>query len=121
MTRNASTSDLNARAYSYFARLFAGDLSAFGGPATDDAIAGHIRAEQMSLVLGYSVGIMVANACNAGIAPLRTRCALSPACGEGWGKVFPQRDNPRADKALTRRCAPTSPQAGEARSPRLLP
>ncbi|CUT11330.1 diguanylate cyclasephosphodiesterase GGDEF EAL domains with PASPAC sensors [Bradyrhizobium sp.] len=50
---------------SYFARLFAGDLSAFGGPATDEAVTGHIRAEQMSLVLGYSVGIMLANACNA--------------------------------------------------------
>ena len=49
----------------YFTRLFAGDLSAFGGPATDDATAGHIRAEQMSIVLGYSVGIMLANACNA--------------------------------------------------------
>ncbi len=50
---------------SYLARLFAGDLSAFGGPATDEAVAGYIRAEQMSLVLGYSVGIMLANACNA--------------------------------------------------------
>lgn len=49
----------------YIARLFAGDLSAFGGPATDEAVAGHIRAEQMSLLLGYSVGIMLANACNA--------------------------------------------------------
>lgn len=49
----------------YVARLFAGDLSAFGCPATDEAVAGHIRAEQMSLVLGYSVGIMLANACNA--------------------------------------------------------
>lgn len=49
----------------YVARLFAGDLSAFGGPATDEAMAGHIRAEQMSLVLGYSVGIMLGNACNA--------------------------------------------------------
>ncbi|MDA9521615.1 diguanylate cyclase [Bradyrhizobium sp. CCBAU 11434] len=49
----------------YFARLFAGDLSAFRGPATDETVAGHIRAEQMSLVLGYSVGIMLANACNA--------------------------------------------------------
>lgn len=49
----------------YVARLFAGDLSAFGGPATDEAVAGHIRAEQISLVLGYSVGIMLANACNA--------------------------------------------------------
>ena len=35
---------------SYFGRLFAGDLSAFGGPATDEAVAGHIRADQMSLV-----------------------------------------------------------------------
>ena len=50
---------------SYVARLFAGDLSAFGGPTTDETAAGHIRAEQMSLVLGYSVGIMLANACNA--------------------------------------------------------
>jgi len=50
---------------SYLARLFAGDLSVFGGPATDETVAGHIRAEQMSLVLGYSVGIMLANACNA--------------------------------------------------------
>ncbi|MGY4234763.1 diguanylate cyclase (GGDEF)-like protein [Bradyrhizobium sp. USDA 4449] len=49
----------------YVARLFAGDLSAFGGPATDETVAGHIRAEQMSLVLGYSRGIMLANACNA--------------------------------------------------------
>jgi diguanylate cyclase (GGDEF)-like protein len=52
---------------SYLARLFAGDLSALGGPATDEAVAGHIRAEQMSLVLGYSVGIMLANACNAAV------------------------------------------------------
>lgn len=52
---------------SYFARLFAGELSVFGGPATDEATAGHVRAEQMSLVLGYSVGIMLANACNAAV------------------------------------------------------
>lgn len=56
---------MRTRTTNYIARLFAGDLSAFGGPATDEAVAGHIRAEQMSLVLGYSVGIMLANACNA--------------------------------------------------------
>ncbi|MBR0795478.1 EAL domain-containing protein [Bradyrhizobium jicamae] len=50
---------------SYFATLFAGDLAAFGAPPTDELLAGHIRAEQVSLVLGYSVGIMLANACNA--------------------------------------------------------
>jgi diguanylate cyclase (GGDEF)-like protein len=52
---------------SYLSKLFAGDLAAFGGPATNEAVAGHIRAEQMSLVLGYSVGIMLANACNAAV------------------------------------------------------
>ena len=50
---------------SYFAALFAGDLAALGAPPTDEALAGHIRAEQVSLVLGYSFGIMLANACNA--------------------------------------------------------
>jgi diguanylate cyclase (GGDEF)-like protein len=55
------------RAYlgSYFAKLLAGDLAAFGAPPTDEAIAGYIRGEQISLVLGYSLGIMLANACNA--------------------------------------------------------
>lgn len=56
---------MRTRTTNYVARLFAGDLSAFGGPATDEAVAGQIRAEQMSLVLGYSVGIMLANGCNA--------------------------------------------------------
>lgn len=56
---------MRTRTTNYVARLFAGDLSTFGGPATDEAMAGHIRAEQMSLVLGYSVGIMLGNACNA--------------------------------------------------------
>jgi diguanylate cyclase (GGDEF)-like protein len=50
---------------SYFAKLFAGDLAAFGAPPTDEVIAGNIRAEQLSHVLGYSLGIMLANACNA--------------------------------------------------------
>jgi diguanylate cyclase (GGDEF)-like protein len=52
---------------STLSRLFGGDLTAFGGPATDETVAGHLRAEQMSLVLGYSVGIMLANACNAAV------------------------------------------------------
>jgi diguanylate cyclase (GGDEF)-like protein len=56
---------MRAHLSSYFAKLFAGDLAAFGGPQTDEAIAGHIRAEQISLVLDYSLGIMLANACNA--------------------------------------------------------
>ncbi|MFQ3453213.1 EAL domain-containing protein [Bradyrhizobium sp. UFLA01-814] len=55
------------RAYlnSYLSKLMAGDLAAFGGPTADEAVAGYIRAEQLSLVLGYSLAIMLANACNA--------------------------------------------------------
>src|SRR2546423_72312 len=50
---------------SYFSRLFAGDLAAFGGPSTEEAVAGQIRAEQICLVLRNTPGMMVANACNA--------------------------------------------------------
>ncbi|RXH08326.1 putative bifunctional diguanylate cyclase/phosphodiesterase [Bradyrhizobium guangzhouense] len=64
---------MRTRPTTFLARLFAGDLSVFGGPATDEATAGHIRAEQMSLVLGYSVGIMLANACNAAVLAIALR------------------------------------------------
>ncbi len=50
---------------SYFSRLFAGDLGSFGGPSTEEAVAGQIRAEQICLVLRNTPGMMVANACNA--------------------------------------------------------
>ncbi|MBR1248936.1 EAL domain-containing protein [Bradyrhizobium sp. AUGA SZCCT0169] len=50
---------------SYFSKLFAGDLAAFGGPPTGEVVAGFIRAEQIALVLRHAPSIMVANACNA--------------------------------------------------------
>jgi diguanylate cyclase (GGDEF)-like protein len=50
---------------SCFSRLFAGDLSSFGGPSTEEPVAGQIRAEQICLVLRNSPGMMLANACNA--------------------------------------------------------
>ena len=50
---------------SFFSRLFAGDLGSFGGPSTEEAVAGQIRAEQICLVLRNTPGMMVANACNA--------------------------------------------------------
>ena len=71
----------------YVVRLFAGDLSAFGGPATDEAVAGHIRAEQMSLVLGYSVGIMLANACNAAVLAVALRDSPDWMFALGWAVV----------------------------------
>ena len=52
---------------SYFSRLFAGDLTAFGGPPTDEVVAGFIRAEQIGLVLRHAPSIMLANACNAAV------------------------------------------------------
>ncbi|QPF86260.1 EAL domain-containing protein [Bradyrhizobium genosp. L] len=69
---------------SYVAKLFAGDLTAFGAPSTDDALAGHIRAEQISLVLGYSFGIMLANACNA----LVLAVALWPSANWAFALVW---------------------------------
>ncbi len=50
---------------SYLSKLLAADLAVFGGPRTSEAVAGHIRAEQLSIVLRYAPGIMLANACNA--------------------------------------------------------
>src|SRR6266403_575420 len=86
---------------SYLSRLFAGDLAAFGGPSTEEAVAGQIRAEQISLVLRNSPGMMAANACNAtvlGVAlcrcpalPFITLCetpSFWAGCGESFPSVF---------------------------------
>lgn len=53
--------------WSYLSKLLAGDLSAFGGPETEDQAAGFIRAQQMALVLRHSPSTLLANACNATI------------------------------------------------------
>ena len=43
-----------------------------------------------------------------------------PPAGEGWGEGFSARENPQEERALTRRCATTSPASGRGkRSPRL--
>ena len=52
---------------SYISKMFAGDLAAFGGPSVEEPEAGQIRAEQITLVLGHTPGMMVANACNAAV------------------------------------------------------
>lgn len=46
-------------------RTLGGDLSLFGGPSTDETVAGRLRAEQLAPILKHTRGIMVANACNA--------------------------------------------------------
>jgi diguanylate cyclase (GGDEF)-like protein len=48
-----------------FSKLFAGDLTVFGGPRTEEVAAGFIRAEQIALVLRHSPSMMAANVCNA--------------------------------------------------------
>ena len=60
-----SGSKMRTNLRSYFSKLFAGDLTAFGGPAVEETVAAQIRAEQLTLVLRNTPGMMLANACNA--------------------------------------------------------
>jgi diguanylate cyclase (GGDEF)-like protein len=55
---------------SYLSKLLSGDIAAFGGPATEEGVAGFIRAEQLTLVLGHTPGMMLANICNAVVLAL---------------------------------------------------
>ena len=48
-------------------QALSGDLSLFGGPATDEALAGRLRTEQFSTILRQTPRLMVANACNAAV------------------------------------------------------
>ncbi len=75
---------MRAHLSSYFSKLFAGDLAAFGAPPADEAVAGHIRAEQISLVLGYSLGIMLANACNATVLAVALWHSPNGNLALGW-------------------------------------
>lgn len=56
---------MQAELRSYLSKLFAGDLTAFGGFPIAEAVAAQIRAEQLTLVLRHTPGMMLANACNA--------------------------------------------------------
>lgn len=60
--------------------LLAGDLRAFGGPATSEPVAGRVRADQISIVLRNTLFAMLANVVNAAVlvmalwnSPDRTR------------------------------------------------
>lgn len=58
---------MRAKLRSDLSRLFAGDLAAFGGPTVDETVAAQIRAEQLTLVMRHTPGMMLANACNAAV------------------------------------------------------
>ena len=51
----------------YLSKLFAGDLSPFGGPSPDQSVAGQIRSEQMKGVLRSAPGMMLAVCANAAV------------------------------------------------------
>ena len=46
-------------------RICSGDLSFFGGPKSDEVVAGRVRAEQLAIILQYLPWMMLANASNA--------------------------------------------------------
>ncbi len=73
---------------SYASRLFAGDLTAFGGPPTDEIVAGFIRAEQVAMVLRHAPGIMLANACNAVVLVLALWDSPDRLPAVLWGTVL---------------------------------
>jgi diguanylate cyclase (GGDEF)-like protein len=80
---------------SYLSKLFAGDLSAFGGPSIEEEISGRIRASQLALVLGHTPGIMLANVCNATVfalalwpSPEGTPAAIWASVMVCWASFF---------------------------------
>lgn len=79
---------------SYISKMLAGDLVAFGGPLVEEPEAGQIRAEQITLVLGHTPGMMVANACNAAVLAMalwlarqKSRCRVGSLDDYG-GSIF---------------------------------
>ena len=58
-------SDVQDALRSKIGQIISGDLSPFGGPRTDEAMAGRLRAAQLAGVLRHTRGIMAANLCNA--------------------------------------------------------
>jgi diguanylate cyclase len=73
---------------SYFSKLFAGDLAAFGGPLTEEAVAGYIRAEQIALVLRHTPGMMLANSCNAIVLAMALWNSSDGAFAALWAAVM---------------------------------
>ncbi len=75
---------MRAHLRSYFSRLFAGDLSAFGCEPIEETIAAQIRAEQLTHVLRQTPGMMLANACNALVLALALWNSLDGVSAALW-------------------------------------
>ncbi len=76
---------MRERIGTYLSGLFAGDLSAFGGPVVNAELAGNLRAEQMALVKRNSSGMMLANVCNAAVLMIALSSAPLAPFANAWG------------------------------------
>jgi len=79
---------MRAKLGSYVSRLLAGDLTAFGGIAVEETVAAQIRAEQLTLVLRHTPGMMLANACNATVLAIALWNSPDGAVCALWASVM---------------------------------
>lgn len=68
--------------------MLAGDLTAFGGERVDEPVAAQIRAEQLTLVLRHSRGMMLANAGNATVLAVALWNSPDGAAAALWGGIM---------------------------------
>src|SRR3977135_285334 len=73
---------------SYISRVFSGDPVAFGGPSVEEPEAGQIRAEQFTVVLGHTLGMMVANACNAVVLAMALWYSPDRGLAAAWAALM---------------------------------
>jgi diguanylate cyclase len=68
--------------------MFSGDLSCFGGPITNEDVAGRIRAEQINVILQYLQWMMLANASNALILVVAFRTSPNWTWALAWAALI---------------------------------
>ncbi len=68
--------------------MFSGDLSCFGGPITNEDVAGRIRAEQINVILQYLQWMMLANASNALILVVAFRRSPNWTWALAWAALI---------------------------------
>jgi diguanylate cyclase len=86
--RQYRDSEMQAKLRSYFSKLFAGDLNAFGGLAVEESVAAKIRAEQLTLVLRHTPGMMLANGCNATVLAIALWNSPDGAFAALWASIM---------------------------------
>ena len=69
-------------------RVFSGDLTIFGGPVLEEAAAGRIRAEQVSVIRRYLPWMMLANAFNAVVLVAALWKSPDKSLALGWASLI---------------------------------